>query len=269
MTDDFRLNLRFLCGMHKSVAEVCRRIDINRQQFNKYLGGQSEPSPYNMRKICVFFGVEEAKLYGPHADFIKLFERHSSEVSTEIDQRAFGGFFPTPTDSLRKYLGYYFSYITSPSIPNHVIKAITYLGLMDNQIVTKTYEKIEDSESGTDSFSINKYRGFCFESADMIYLVEREYLNERGYIFTALDPSYRSRIQILNGLVLGVSGGNFRRPFASQIALEFVGENGNLRRMIDACGCFGTDSDHIPAVIKARILVPPSQNDFNISPPVF
>ena len=62
MTEDFRKNLRFLCGMYKSVAEVCRRIDINRQQFNKYLGGQAVPSSYNLRKICTFFGVDEDKI---------------------------------------------------------------------------------------------------------------------------------------------------------------------------------------------------------------
>ena len=38
-------NLRLLSSYYKSVAEVCRRLDINRQQFNKYLSGQTAPVP--------------------------------------------------------------------------------------------------------------------------------------------------------------------------------------------------------------------------------
>jgi hypothetical protein len=36
---NLKSNLRYLCGYHRSVAEVCRRVAINRQQFNKYLAG--------------------------------------------------------------------------------------------------------------------------------------------------------------------------------------------------------------------------------------
>mgnify|MGYP001972390984 CR=1 FL=1 len=43
-----------------SIAAVCRRVGINRQQFNKYLAGAVRPSRHNMRRICDFFGVTEA-----------------------------------------------------------------------------------------------------------------------------------------------------------------------------------------------------------------
>ncbi len=52
---DFSQNLRLLCGYYKSVAMVCRSLDINRQQFNKYLGAQATPSLFTLRKICAFF----------------------------------------------------------------------------------------------------------------------------------------------------------------------------------------------------------------------
>src|SRR6056297_1438254 len=62
MSDDFTDNLAHLCSYHPSIAEVCRRIGLNRQQFNKYLSGQSRPSRANMRRICDFFGVTEAEI---------------------------------------------------------------------------------------------------------------------------------------------------------------------------------------------------------------
>ena len=48
-------NLRKLCSLHKSVAEVSRKLGINRQQFNKYLSGDAIPSLRNLRRITDFF----------------------------------------------------------------------------------------------------------------------------------------------------------------------------------------------------------------------
>ena len=74
--DDFTANLKFLCGHYKSVADVCRRLKINRQQFNKYLGGHSAPSQYNLRKICEFFGVDEGEILASHDAFLLIFTKN-------------------------------------------------------------------------------------------------------------------------------------------------------------------------------------------------
>jgi len=268
-SEDFRKNLRYLCDLYKSVAEVCRRIDINRQQFNKYLGGQSEPSNYNLRKICDFFGVTESELYGPHEGLAALFASAPAITSEPPTGFPTGNFFPTSTDAVEKYLGYYFAYVVSPSFPRYIIKSITRIASQDNQVVTKTYERIAIRDSEDDYYSINKYRGFCFSSSDLLYLVEQEYLNSRGYIYTALYPSYRGRVQYLNGLVLGVSGSSFRRPFSSQIVFEYLGKDIDLRASIGECGCFPVAGGHISEAVMSRLLVPVPVGDFNMTPPIF
>lgn len=58
-------NLKLLTGYYKSVAEVCRRLEINRQQFNKYLNGSTLPSRHTFQRICNFFGVEDYELLLP------------------------------------------------------------------------------------------------------------------------------------------------------------------------------------------------------------
>jgi len=55
-------NLGYACSLYPSITHVCRRIGINRQQFNKYLAGRARPSRSNMRRICNFFGLTEAEL---------------------------------------------------------------------------------------------------------------------------------------------------------------------------------------------------------------
>lgn len=69
MSEAFRTNLALLCGYHKSIAEVCRRLGLNRQQFNKYLAGKSPPSRRTMRMICDFLGATEAELLSDPAHF--------------------------------------------------------------------------------------------------------------------------------------------------------------------------------------------------------
>src|ERR1700730_6992371 len=69
--DPMTENLQYLCTLFPSIAEVCRRMDLNRQQFNKYLNGQVRPSRHNLRIICDFFGITESEI---HMDTRRLAE---------------------------------------------------------------------------------------------------------------------------------------------------------------------------------------------------
>lgn len=51
-------NLRMLTAQYPSVAGLCRDLDINRTQFNRYLSGESFPRPDVLHRICAFFGVD-------------------------------------------------------------------------------------------------------------------------------------------------------------------------------------------------------------------
>jgi transcriptional regulator with XRE-family HTH domain len=55
-------NLFALCATHGSIAEVCRQTGINRQQFNKYLAGNTFPSKETLTRLATFFKVDETEL---------------------------------------------------------------------------------------------------------------------------------------------------------------------------------------------------------------
>ena len=268
--DDFTANLKFLCGHYKSVADVCRRLKINRQQFNKYLGGQSAPSHYNLRKICEFFGVDEGEILASHDAFLLIFNKASPAfVANMIPGELTKSFFPETPTELRKYLGYYHAYVVTPSRQGYILKSITRLFEEDGAVKTKTFENISVVSEKHSSSSINKYRGFCFLSSQILYLIEHEHMNNRGFIYTALYPSFRSPVDLLNGLVLGISGGSFRMPYSSQIVLEYLGEAPDLRAAISGCGYLPNDTELISDSIKSLLLIPTSPTDYNISAPVF
>ncbi len=265
--ENFRANLRYLCGFHRSVAEVCRKLSINRQQFNKYLAGTNMPSDYNMRKICHFFEVDAAHLFIPHARFLAEHEGHQASLAAGAGLPD-SGFFPPRDERVRKYCGYYYAYVVSPSYPDHIIKSITRIFETSSKFASKTYERIYEIET-EDSFFVNKYDGMAFMYSGLLYIIERETLNNRGYIFTVLYPSYRSPVGFMNGMVLGISGGTIRRPFGSQIVFEAMGEAPNLRSMVGDCGCYRFESEAISDAVRARLLVPPVDGAFNMTPPIF
>ena len=49
--ENFSTNLRSICNEQISVAHVCRKMEINRQQFNKYLSGQIYRQAYGDEKF--------------------------------------------------------------------------------------------------------------------------------------------------------------------------------------------------------------------------
>ena len=65
-------NLRTLCDRHGSVAAVCRKINVNRQQFNKYLSGTHLPSAANLRIIANYFGLSVPILFSEPDEFRNL-----------------------------------------------------------------------------------------------------------------------------------------------------------------------------------------------------
>ena len=61
-------NLRRLCnGRGRSIKAICEDMEINRNQFDKYLNGLAIPSQSSLTKICAYFGISEEDLFQPEA----------------------------------------------------------------------------------------------------------------------------------------------------------------------------------------------------------
>jgi len=55
-------NLRMLCERKGSIAQVCRDLGINRQQFGKYLSGKLGASERTLTALAAYFGVPVTSL---------------------------------------------------------------------------------------------------------------------------------------------------------------------------------------------------------------
>lgn len=247
MADDFADNLAYLCSYHPSIAEVCRRIGLNRQQFNKYLSGHSRPSRANMRRICDFFGVTEAEI------LLEPSQLHSlvSVRTRPIAETSLG----TPlahVDRLRRksagldrYAGYYFRYFYSFSNPGRIMKSLARLYVADGQAYWKNVELLRDDGQGP-ARAVSKYEGVAFFLTNRIYVVEYETMQVNNVTQMTLYPSYHSRIGQLTGVQTGGPTRRGRPPAASKVLLEYLGRNIAVRKALYGSGLFRPDDPAIP-----------------------
>ncbi|MEO1249044.1 MAG: helix-turn-helix transcriptional regulator [Pseudomonadota bacterium] len=257
MNSDFARNLRVLTDHYQSVAEVSRRIGINRSQFNKYLSGRSAPSRHRLKTICDFFGVEEFEIFLPHGKFEKLVGLKP------IIQADGGGTRPylshldrlvgRSREDLSEYEGFYFEYSYSMTAPGLILRSLLKLSGEDGVM---TYQRLENmARWGSGARRVKcKYRGLAFYLNDRIFLTDYDSLTGNEISQTVLYPNYRSRLTRLSGLKLGVSTGNRREPLCARVVIESLGRRLDARRALRACGLFEPNSPEIDREIEAMVV---------------
>ncbi|MGO4572676.1 helix-turn-helix domain-containing protein [Microvirga sp. 2TAF3] len=241
-------NLKLLCSYHTSTSEVCRRLQINRQQFMKYLAGTAFPSRHNLRRICDFFGVDEYEILMPHEQFREIvrLRPHGQEDSLVIPPmfRNLLGQAQRQKGQLTKYLGYYYKYFYSFSSPGSILRSLVCVYTRGDYTLYKTVERLKPPGAQTTPY-IFKYSGLLVHVGDRLHMIDYEAVAGHEISQTILYPSYRNRVITLIGLMIGVSGTEAHQPTAARVALEYVGRTINLRRALEGCRLYSENSTEI------------------------
>ncbi len=255
MASDFNANLGLLCSYRPSIAEACRRLGINRQQFNKYLAGQTRPSRANMRKICDFFGVTEAEILLEHPQFEQMIllrrqpaERAGLGKPLHHIENLYG-----QSQQLDKYVGFYYRYFYSFGNKGLITRSLASIHSVDGRYYWKNIEILRDPDTGK-TMGLNKYEGALFYLADRIYLVEYETLDMNSITQVTLYPSHQHRLTRLIGIQTGGPTRRGRKPGASKLLLDYLGRRIDLRKAMGEIGFFHPDSGRIPQDILPLIV---------------
>lgn len=117
----FGKNLKTLSMSAPSIAQLCRDIDINRTQFNRYLNGEAFPRPEVLQRICKHFDVDARILLEPLEDLREQsqFPRSFSSVANEMGR---GEMFKTDQDRLPT--GAYLFYRRAALDPSRVTRTL-------------------------------------------------------------------------------------------------------------------------------------------------
>ena len=253
----FAENLRLICGYYDSVSAVCRRLPMNRQQFNKYLAGQAMPSRHNLRRICAFFGVEEAEIMLPSRRFAEVVDLRprgragTNALPPHVEHiellRRLGG------NRLDAYLGYYYRYFYSYGFPGRIVKSLLAFYRQDDIYYTKNIGMLTDSKGDRPHAVHFKYLGLPLLLNDRIFLLEYESRLRDIVSETILYPTYRDRLDLLLGVQCTLAGRRTREPAAGKVVLEFLGRRIQLRKALRSCGLFGPNDGKVADAIMEQL----------------
>jgi transcriptional regulator with XRE-family HTH domain len=255
MYQDLASNLKLLCSYYPSIAELCRRLGVNRSQFNRYLNGRYKPSPAIMRKLCDFFGVEEYELMLPVAQFARLIQVRPSPVIQSAQSRTESKHMQTlnqaSSSQLERYLGYYFEYYMSMAVPGKILRNLLCIEQQGDGIYYQRTERLKEMNEGP-AFN-SKYLGVALFLTDRIFLTDYEALATNEVTETILIPSYKNRISRLHGLRIGVPASGLRTPSCVRVVMEYLGGKVNVRKALRMCGLYDLDDESLDEAIKQAV----------------
>lgn len=233
LQDNLQKNLIVLVESCRSVADLCRKVDVNRQQFNKYLAGQHIPSQKVLQKIGRYFMMEVDDLFRPPADFKRFYEGFENEMPMSLrSSQQFTDFLQLAKSTpalLEDYLGVYYRYHNSSIYKGRILRSVTCLYRTDSMVQYTTIERFPLLDgSGKIGYSFN-YHGFCFLLGDRLFMVDFEGKQRNEITFSILTPQHRRPIRFLYGIVSGVASSSFRQPFATRMALGMV-DKGTIQK---------------------------------------
>lgn len=98
-----------------------------------------------------------------------------------------------------------------------------------------------------------RYLGAAFNLQDRLFLIDYESLTGNEMSQTILIPSFKSRINRLNGLKTGVSSGDLRTPACTRVVWDYLGADINRVNAYRQVMLYSPDDPRIDADIRQRL----------------
>jgi transcriptional regulator with XRE-family HTH domain len=167
----FAENLRRKVKALGTVAEVCRALDINRQQFNKYLSGSMLPSTSTLRKICSFLDVSEQELFLDSDSFLE-----GNRALPAMPRRGPLGFFQFAAnrfdfDVVELDVGIYECVMPLIEVPGMVVSSLL---VVQQSVRQKEFIRITRTAVQTPNSTLlvrGRHKGVIFANQQDIYLI--------------------------------------------------------------------------------------------------
>lgn len=268
----FAANLRHLCSMQTSIADVCRDTGINRQQFNKYLAGRAIPSARVLRKICERLGVSEDQLLssspgsrpgnGAHTPMIA--PPRLPQLGRELD-RLFNLFLPDlrVSRSLTQDFGpgAYHVYFPFSGSKGHVLRSYQEVWLHNDLLMFTRLTRLKEPGKPL-MMAIGRHFGVAIAARGEVSLMARN----RASPFQVSMINIRPTLVLTRyfvGLTMTHGAG---LPVTSRVVLERLDPAGSRREHLKACGVMASDDPRVPTFVQ-KVLQADGERDFMLHLP--
>jgi len=247
----FAQNLKYICSFEKSVAKICRNLNINRSQFGRYLRGETLPSANNLRLLCNYFNVTNEDFFLSSDRFIAVFsepsDRRNDQTNPKNTRESVADLFQEHASAMKPYLGDYLVHHNTASWPGFATVFFCRIHIHNGHVFTKFIQRGISPEVGTRY--VIKQSGQALYREGRIYIV---YFNMPywGPICTEVIDVNRSMSRnILTSNMLTVTK-NTNRTITGKHYWKYLGPNNNVKRALKNCGHHELTSTKIDPLIR-------------------
>ncbi len=251
MSESFSANLRSLCAERGNISQVCREIGLNRQQFNRYLNGESLPSAHNLRRIARYFDLPEAQLFAPRTEFEETL-KDSIVRRKETPASLFVKPYSDQVKNLRRYVGFYHSFFCTPSWQGRIFCSLIRLKEVDGVVTIRSHENATSPDKSVRQ--ISRYEGLVALRGNRIFATEHECGKEGSIAQTILYSAHRQQLKYLRGMTMGVAWRPFPHPYAAKTIWKRLDERITAREALTACGVYSEQSKSIDLAVRKYLL---------------
>ena len=241
-------NLRDLCNNNGTISQACRGMGISKQQFNRYLMGESVPNKATTAKICAYFKIDEYALFADTQNINmskheNLHDLLDLQGSADILDNITGG----PVPSIEA--GLYTAYIVLSKDLSEIACSTVAIEILDNIASFRRITNFSEPASSSWHFVKGDHTGLVVERAHWIYFLG---FAERG----KSEPSMLAVqwLQIPNHLLSGTAFvGTETGPKPFPVVMEPMPFGTTLRSALKQSKVRPIDSPEISAQVKSVI----------------
>lgn len=252
---NFVQNLLLVTSYGRSVSDVCRRAGINRQQYNRYLSGQSSPNLSTLRRICDFFGLEDHEIFLDHATFTRIIRLRPpvfKNAEDPVSEYVRNLYQPdrNEADPIQKYEGYYHCYVKPYDDSNQFLRSLISIRNDGRGWISKSIERYPKS-----TFPIPnrmKYQGIVYYQTDRLIMMEQEVISRKSAWTTVMYTTDFDEPTTLSGLSMGIIPESSHDIVCFRVMWEFLGKEPELRSAVQACGLLDVSDPSLPNLLSGN-----------------
>ena len=244
-------NLRTLCEQQGSISAICRKIKMNRQQFNKYLSGTHLPSDANLRLIANHFGLSATILFSDPDELRTLVDGNFFHaMMTAKQMQKMPGFISdmrigTSTHEA-ELVGVYDRYQFSSIYKGSILKSIFCIYRNGEFLQHYYVERFPSYEEPGKAEYIFKYHGLCFAMADRFFTIDVETIQGNEMTSGVFAAVKRNTKKFMFGIASGIAATQFRQPYATKVVLQYRGPGLITRDHLAAATVLDATSTQVP-----------------------
>ncbi|WP_323782977.1 helix-turn-helix transcriptional regulator [Leisingera sp.] len=236
MPSNLSQNLSTLTSYGNSVADICRRANLNRTQFNRYLTGQSQPSLQTLRRICDFFGVDEHEIFIAPEAFRELVRLRPPMLAARDPATGFARRLFLNQSEPAAQTGYYQGYLTDPADPSNVYVQLVKVAQSGRGTAVKIIARYPRDQINLPKRL--KFEGIATQQAGRLFCVIQESKIRKSTSCIVLSLGDFDNSTTLAGLILGTEPETGNEITTYQTVWRYLGKTPDLRAALKRCGVY-------------------------------